>query len=192
MPGGGGPQAELLRRIAHWLMKEPTLDEERLDARIEGGTLSIERRTLSDAPPPPVTVTAPDGTNQQVPLDAGRASLPAASPGVWQVSDGTHTSYAAAQDADPLEIADLRATATLLEPAARGTGGGVHFIADGVPELRRTEAGRDSSGRSWLGLVRRRDHVVTGLDSTPLLPGWLALPLLLGLAVVAWRREGRS
>ncbi|MCC7168291.1 MAG: hypothetical protein IT565_12050, partial [Rhodospirillales bacterium] len=30
---GGGPQAELMRRIAHWLMKEPALEEEALAAR---------------------------------------------------------------------------------------------------------------------------------------------------------------
>ena len=34
---GGGPQAELLRRLAHWLMKEPGLEEERLSAEISGG-----------------------------------------------------------------------------------------------------------------------------------------------------------
>ena len=192
LPGGGGPQAELLRRVAHWLMKEPTLDEERLDAAIDSDTLRIVRRTLSDAPPPPVTVTAPDGTASPVPLVDGKASVPAVSPGVWQVTDGVHTAFAAAQDADPAETADLRATGAVLAPVVRTTGGSVHFIADGVPSLRRTEAGRDASGRDWIGLVRRRDHLVTGLDSTPLLPSWLALPLLLGLAVVAWRREGNS
>ena len=28
---GGGPQGELLRRLAHWLMKEPELEENALD-----------------------------------------------------------------------------------------------------------------------------------------------------------------
>ncbi|MDX1574778.1 MAG: hypothetical protein R3285_01210, partial [Kiloniellales bacterium] len=32
---GGGPQADLLRRVAHWLMKEPDLEEEDLRARVE-------------------------------------------------------------------------------------------------------------------------------------------------------------
>ena len=190
LPGGGGPQAELLRRVAHWLMKEPSLDEERLDALVDNDMLRIVRRTLADEPPPPVTVTAPDGAVQHVPLTDGKAAVPATLPGVWQVTDGVHTAFAAAQDADPLEVSDLRATGTVLDSAARATGGGVHFIADGLPALRRTEPGRDATGRDWIGLVRRRDHLVTGLDSTPLLPSWLALPLLLGLAIVAWRREG--
>ena len=33
---GGGPQTELLRRLAHWLMKEPDLEEEALDRQAAG------------------------------------------------------------------------------------------------------------------------------------------------------------
>ena len=192
---GGGPQAELLRRIAHWLMKEPALDEEALRARLEGGQLLIDRRTLGDGPPGDVTVTAPDGAATRVPLApgaAGRSSvtLPATALGVWQVSDGTRQAFAAATDANPRETADLRATATLLSPVVRASGGSIRFAAAGTPELRRTEPGRDASGAGWIGLPRRHDHVVTGLDAIPLLPPWAALPLLLGLVLAAWQREG--
>jgi hypothetical protein len=48
-----------------------------------------------------------------------------------------------------------------------------------------------SSGNGWLGLRRNQDHIVTGVAALPLLPPWLALPLVLGVALVAWRREGR-
>ena len=194
---GGGPQAELLRRIAHWLMKEPALEEEALTASIDGGTLRIERRTMQEGAPGPVTVTAPDGASSSVPLAAGApghatATVPAPDPGVYAVSDGTRTAFAAATVANPREFADLRATATILDPVARASGGSVHFIADGVPELRRIEPGRTSSGSGWIGLARRRDHVVTGLDAIPLLPPWAALPVLLALVVLAWRREGTA
>ena len=192
---GGGPQAELLRRIAHWLMKEPALEEEALTASIDDGTLRIERRTMQDGTPGPVTVTSPAGALAAVPLKPdtpghAAATVPATEPGVYAVDDGTRTAYAAASVGNPREIADLRATATILDPVARGSGGSVHFIADGLPELRRVEPGRTSSGSGWIGLPRRRDHVVTGLDAIPLLPPWAALPVLLALVVVAWRREG--
>ena len=194
---GGGPQAELLRRIAHWLMKEPALEEEALTASIDDGTLRIDRRTLQDGAPGPVTVTTPTGTLAAVPLQPGApghaaATLPATEPGVYTVDDGTRTAYVAASVGNPREIADLRATATILEPIARASGGSVRFIADGLPELRRVEPGRTSSGSGWIGLPRRRDHVVTGLDAIPLLPPWGALPVLLALVVLAWRREGAS
>jgi hypothetical protein len=59
-----------------------------------------------------------------------------------------------------------------------------------VPELRRPEPDRPAAGSSWIGLERRHDHVVTGIASLTLLPSWVALPLMLGLLVAGWRREG--
>jgi len=192
---GGGPQAELLRRIAHWLMKEPALEEEALRARIEDGRLLIERRSVGDGPLGEVSVTSPAGAVTRLPLrpdgpGRGTAELPAADLGVWQVTDGTRTTFAATVNANPREIADLRATGTVLAAAAHASGGGVRFIAGGTPELRRVEPGREASGANWVGLVRRHDHIVTGVNAIPLLPPWAALPLLLGLVLLAWRREG--
>ncbi|MFD1111488.1 hypothetical protein [Pseudoroseomonas ludipueritiae] len=201
---GGGPQAELLRRAAHWLMKEPELEEEDLLARVENGTLTVTRRSVEAGPPPEITVTAPDGTVIRRPPQAeggGRAvlALPAEQPGVWQASDGRRTAFAAAAAANPLEIADLRSDPAKLAPVAQATSGGTRWLgaeaaAPAVPELRRVAAGRDmagGSGSGWLGLRRNQDHVVTGVSALPLLPPWLALPLVLGIAVLAWRREGR-
>ena len=195
---GGGPQAELLRRVAHWLMKEPALEEEALTASVDGGTLTVDRRTTADTPPPPVTVTSPGGQASPLtlrPVSPGRATaaMPAADPGVWQVSDGTRTVFAAAGSANPLEIADLRATADYLAPVVRASGGSVHWLEPaGAPELRPVEPDRVASGAGWIGLRRNHDHLVTGVSATPLMPAWLALPLLLGLAFAAWRREGMA
>jgi hypothetical protein len=193
---GGGPQAELLRRVAHWSMKEPELEETALTASVEHGALSVERRSTDETAVSEVTVTDPDGKQSKLTLSStrpGRAvgTVPAAAPGVWQVSDGTRSAYAAAGATNPPELADLRATATLLAPLVRATGGSVHWLDPaGAPEVRRTEADRESAGSNWIGLQRRHDHLVTGIAATPLLPPWLALPLILGLALLAWRREG--
>jgi hypothetical protein len=45
---GGGPHVALYRRIAHWLMQEPSLEEEAVRATALGRTLRIERQTMSD------------------------------------------------------------------------------------------------------------------------------------------------
>jgi hypothetical protein len=197
---GGGPQAELLRRIAHWLMQEPDLEENVLLARADGGRLAIEQRSTEESAPATVRVTDPDGKNQNVTLTRvspgrARASVEAGSLGVWQVSDGERIAYAAVGAANPPEIADLRATAAVLAAASRATGGGVHWLDAGqgrlaLPALRRIEPEREASGDGWMGLQRRRDHVVTGITAMNLLPSWLALPLMLGLALITWRREG--
>jgi hypothetical protein len=196
---GGGPQGELLRRIAHWTMKEPELEEEDLTARIEHGQLTVVRRSLDAGPPPEIAVTAPDGgtSRHRAESRGGRAvvELPATMPGVWQVADGRRTAYAAAEAGNPLEIADLRADDARLRPLAEATGGAVRWLGGdplpAVPELRRVAAGRDTAGPGWIGLRRNADHTVTGITALPLLPPWLALPLVLGLAILAWRREGR-
>jgi hypothetical protein len=194
---GGGPQAELLRRIAHWLMQEPELEENALTARVSDGRLRIESRSTDAGPPADVVVTDPDGKKETVKLheaSPGRATAVrlAPVPGVWQVTQGTRSAYAAAGAANPPELSDLRATASVMGPLARASGGGVHWLAGGeVPELRRTEDDRSASGSAWIGLQRRHDHVVTGVAALELLPGWLSLPVMLGLLVLAWRQEGR-
>jgi hypothetical protein len=198
---GGGPQAELLRRIAHWLMQEPELEENALTARVADGRLRIESRSTDPGAPVDVVVTDPDGKKETVKLhedSPGRATAVrvAPVPGVWQVTQGTgpaaRSAYAAAGAANPPELADLRATAGVVGPLARASGGGVHWLAGAeVPELRRTEDDRAASGSAWIGLQRRHDHVVTGIAALELLPGWLSLPMMLGLLVLAWRREGR-
>ncbi|HET6234956.1 MAG TPA: hypothetical protein VFE41_08325 [Acetobacteraceae bacterium] len=199
---GGGPQAELLRRIAHWLMQEPDLEENALTAKVAGGRLTIGRRSIDPAPPAEAVVTDPDGKTRTVKLAEtapGRAaaSVAASTPGVWQIASGGMTAYAAAGTANPLELSDLRATATLVNKLVRASGGGVHWLDTGkpgaapdVPELRRTEPDNVASGSSWIGLERRHDHIVTGITALALLPAWIALPLMLGLLVLGWRREG--
>ncbi|WP_439594531.1 hypothetical protein [Falsiroseomonas sp.] len=202
---GGGPQQELLRRIAHWTMKEPELEEEDLAARIEHGRLTVVRRSLDQAAPPEIAVTAPDGSvTRHAPeaRGAGRAvvELPALQAGVWQASDGRRAAFAAAEAPNPMEVADLRADAAPLRPLVTATGGGLRWLGTGaeplLPELRRVAIGRDAQGGGtpgpgWIGLRRNGDHSVTGITALPLLPPWLALPLVLGLALLAWRREGR-
>jgi hypothetical protein len=193
---GGGPQAELLRRISHWLMKEPELDEERLSARIESGRLVIERRTVAGDAPIGVSVTPPAGAARTVtlsPAGPGRATASLAAPaaGVWQVSDGTHLAFAAVGLDNPLEYADLRASADRMKKLVSESGGGIAWLGAGTPALRRVDEGETASGPGWIGLVRRGAHLVTGVSTVPLLPPFIALPLLLGLVVGAWRREAR-
>ena len=199
--GGGGPQAELLRRVAHWLMKEPQLEEEQLSAGIAHGRLTVTRRSLQDGAGSHVSLLSPDGGKSGLTLARNAngtlsGSVAAQAPGIWDVSDGNRHAYAAGQPEDPDEIADLRATATKLAPVARQTGGAVDFLGDDaasihVPQLRLVSAGASANGNGWIGLRRTGAHVVTGTDAQLLLPVWLVLPLLLLLLFVGWRREGR-
>ena len=192
---GGGPQAELLRRVAHWLMKEPDLEEEDLRATADGNRLQIVRRSLGEGAAE-VTVTAPSGHVEKVALEDrghGKAtgSLLVQEPGLFRLSDGVRTAIAAVGDLNPKEYADLRTTDVILRPLAKATGGGVFWLNDGQPDVRRVKRGRDAVGRDWLGLRANQDYVTTGAKQTPLLPALLILTLFLGILMFAWHREGR-
>ncbi len=197
---GGGPQAELLRRLAHWLMKEPELEENGLDAAVAGGRLVITRRGLEPSAAP-VTVTGPSGEEAVLelePASGGRetGSLPLVEPGLYRVTDGTRTALAAAGPANPLETADVRSTAALLAPVAEETGGALVWLSqDATPAIRRVRAGRDTagqaSGRAWLGLRANGDYIVRDLSRTSLFPALAVLLAALGGLMLAWRREGR-
>jgi hypothetical protein len=193
---GGGPQAELLRRVAHWLMKEPELEEEDLRATVIDNRLEITRRSLGENPRT-VEVTTPGGDKATVPLsDAGdgKAAGVMAAPesGLYRVSDGTHRAFAASGDLNPIELADLRSTGDVMKPIVTATNGGIVRLAtEGVPDIRQVRPDRDTAGRGWIGLRSNADYVVTGVDQAPLLPALVVLLLGLGATMLAWRREGK-
>jgi len=193
---GGGPQAELLRRLAHWLMKEPALEEEDLRAEMKDGRIEVTRHSLK---PDPVTVKVTDPLGEQRTIElsdagGGRATarVPVTRPGLYRIEDGTHTALAAVGSINPKEFADVRATPLPLTPIANATGGGLFWIGSGAgPELRRVREDRSAHGRDWLALIQRRDYDVTGVEQIPLLPAAAVLLLAVGGLMLAWRREGR-
>ncbi|HZB93372.1 MAG TPA: hypothetical protein VE397_18130 [Stellaceae bacterium] len=193
---GGGPQAELLRRIVYWLMKEPDLEENDLRATVDGNRLVVTRQSL-EPDDRPVEVTGPGGkaeTLKLTPTQGGQSSgsLPISESGLYRVTDGERTALAAAGALNPIELADVRTTDQKLKAAVAATGGGVFWVGPGpVPDARRVDPDRSAAGRNWIGLRANGDYIVTGVKEIPLLPGVLALLLALGLFVAAWRREGR-
>ncbi|HVV65740.1 MAG TPA: hypothetical protein VHC42_09735 [Rhizomicrobium sp.] len=192
---GGGPEAELLRRLAHWLMKEPELEEERLSATVTGGRIQIERRTMADAAAP-VQITSPSGKKTTATLARAapglwRASVNADELGLYRLSDGKLSAVAASGPLNPKEVADMRATDAILRPVVEASGGTVHWLADGMPAIRRIDPGAASGGEDWIGLKRNGAYRVTAVEQQALLPPWAALILLLGTLLLAWRMEGR-
>ena len=192
----GGPQGLLLRRLVHWLMQEPELEEEMLLGAPQGEQILIERRSLDDVTGE-VEIVAPSGESHRVPLEAdddgiGSAEFFAEERGLYRIEDGDLVTYAAIRPISNVELADMRATAESLSPLTDATGGALVWLAeDGVPSLRKVGEDRATSGRDWLGFLRKERYLVTGANQTPLLPALLALLLLLGTLGAAWYREGR-
>ena len=105
---GGGPQAELLRRLSHWLMKEPDLEEESLRAAVRGGKLIVKRRSLEDATSE-VTVTSPSGKRQvyTLELEADELTVEAEETGLYRISDGDRTALTVAGALNPVSYTHL-------------------------------------------------------------------------------------
>lgn len=193
---GGGPQVELLRRVAHWLMKEPELEEEYLSAEARNGALEITRRSLIEDELS-VTVTSPSGEEQTViPKDAGQGKfitrVSIDEPGLYQLSDGTNTTVVAVGSPNPLESYDVVATADRVAPLVQAANGGVYWLESGTaPAVRRIAPGRIAHGSSWLGLRTNEQFVTTGVTQTPLAPVALILLLVMAGAMLAWWQEGK-
>ena len=194
---GGGPSGELLRRLAHWLMKEPDLEEEALAASASGGSIRIARRSMEDRAYE-VEIASPSGARRTLALapagPPGRAAgeIAADEAGLYRIVEGEREALAVVGGLNPLEWRDPRATAALLAPLVAEGGGGLFWLAhEALPAVRRVQPGRDLSGEGWIGVLDRRRHAVRGIERTPLLPPWLALLLLPGALAAAWRAEGR-
>lgn len=192
---GGGPQLELLRRLAHWMMKEPELEEEALSATAEGLTMTIVRRSLSENVGE-VELTGPDGSVILVPLEEvspGRFESVIEGPevGLYRLKESDEEAVIALGPAAPREFEQTIASADLLDPSVEATRGGVARIEDGIPDLRSVRSGRPAAGRGWLGITPREAYLTADVTLTPLVQAWLFLLLAAMLTVGAWLREGR-
>ena len=191
---GGGPQLELLRRLAHWMMGEPELEEEALWAEPTGQTLRIVRRSLEEKVGP-MTITTPSG-------DTVTLELLERSPGLFETTfEGPEMGlYRLTQDeletvvglgpAAPREFEATIASAAALTPLLEATRGGALALEDGVPGVRNVREGRPAAGRNWIGLTAREAFETLDVARAPLLPGWLVLLMVSGFILMGWLREG--
>ncbi|MDU8943688.1 hypothetical protein [Ovoidimarina sediminis] len=192
---GGGPQLELLRRLAHWMMKEPELEEEAMSVSAVGQTMTITRRTLSETAND-VDVTGPDGETVTVPLEESRPGLftttyEGPEIGLYRLSDGEKEAVIALGPAAPREFEATIATSAVLDPLVDARRGGVMPISEGAVDIRRVREGRPAAGRGWIGITPREAFLTADITVRPILPAWLFLLVATLLAIGAWLWEGR-
>jgi hypothetical protein len=208
---GGGPHTDLLRRLAHWLMKEPDLEEERLIASAKGFKLTVERRSMEEGVPP-VQVSAPGGESSEVTLEkAGpglwRSTVDVKVPGLYKLQTpaptGTLHAVANAGIEDAREMSEVTATDEKLKPLVEATGGGNFWTRGGgllssvggsgveLPRISMLANARVLAGSNWLGLKDREAFVTRGVKLIPMFTGLMALAALLALLALTWWREGR-
>lgn len=196
---GGGPHVSLYRRIAHWLMKEPELEEERLYAEGRGMTLEIRRQTMNDDPGP-ATLTSPSGKTIDTDLTEAEpgvfsTTIDADEIGLHRIGNGDLVALAHVGPVNAPEFADMASTEQLLRAPAEKTGGGVRRVARrsgvSVPGIAPVRHTGNASGRDWIGLRATDDSILKAVNRAPLFGGFLGLGALLLALGSMWRREGR-
>jgi hypothetical protein len=196
---GGGPHIDLLRRLSHWLMKQPDLEEEALRLVARGRELQIERQTMAEAVND-VIVTTPTGATRTLKLTPGepgiwRGSTPAGELGLWRATDGKLTTLVNVGPANPREFAEVTSSTQVMAPLSNATGGDARRLDDGnglrVPRVIGMRASETFKGEDWLGLKMRDASVVRGVGVLPVFAGLLGLLLLVGALAATWAREGR-
>ncbi|MXN63304.1 hypothetical protein GR183_00175 [Stappia sp. GBMRC 2046] len=197
---GGGPHVPLLRRLAHWLMKEPDLEEEALRLSTRGAEVIIERQTVGETVGD-IVLTLPNGdTRVLTPTEAEpglwRASAPAPDLGLYAADDGTHKALVHVGPPNPREFTDVLSTTDKLSGLTEATGGGTMRLRneDGnlqVPRVVPLSRAKDFAGNGWIGLKSTDASVLKGIDRYQLFSGFLGLAILLGAVSFLWYREGR-
>ncbi len=196
---GGGPHLDLLRRLSHWLMKQPDLEEEALRLIVRGGDLLVERQTMADTVNE-VTLTLPSGATRTLTLTAGepglwRGSIRANELGLWHATDGKLTALTNVGPPNPREFAEVTSTTELVSPLTSASGGDARRIAaaSGValPRIVGMRSSDTYRGEDWIGLKLREASVVRGIGVLPVFAGLLGLLLLVGSLAATWAREGR-
>ena len=197
---GGGPQVDLLRRLSHWLMKEPDLEEEALRMTVRGRDLTVQRQTMSDMVDE-VTLTAPSGKTRTLSLSATepgvwRSTVEVSELGLWHATDGTLNALANVGPPNPREFTEVTSTSEVLAPLARSTGGDTVRVEDAggavhIPRIVGVRSSDTFRGDDWLGLRIREATVVRGIGVLPVFAGLIGLLLLIGSLAATWMREGR-
>jgi hypothetical protein len=195
---GGGPHLDLLRRLSHWSMKQPDLEEEALRILVRGRDITVQRQTMADAAEE-VTLTSPSGKTRTLALTetmpgVWRSTIEANELGLWRANDSKLAALANVGPANPREFAEVTSTLDIVAPLVNATGGTATRIEDGsgvhVPRLLGVR-GDTFHGDDWLGLKIREASVVRGIGVLPVFAGMIGLLLLIGVLAATWTREGR-
>jgi hypothetical protein len=196
---GGGPYVDLLRRLAHWLMKEPDLEEEALRASAKGREVTIEHQSVSGEARE-ISLVAPDGSKtklEMTPYAPGlsRANLTVNRFGLYRAEDGEHVALVNVGQENPLEMRDVVSTTEKLRSIAENTGGTVRRIsadagsAVALPRIVGLNPSPSYGGTDYIGIKRTGSTELIGARSTSLASGFFGLALLLGIVTLAWVNE---
>ncbi|MBJ85337.1 MAG: hypothetical protein CMJ11_01835 [Pelagibacterales bacterium] len=194
-PGSNkGPQADLLRRLVHWLMKEPELEENELSARIDNNTILITKNSLILDNKPIISIS-PDNTKKEIILeDIGKGKqigkILSPQEGTWKFSSGNSKIRLIVGNSNASEYLDVRTTDNIVEPIVEFTSGSINWVNnENLPKIRHLPKSKLVENNDHIKLVKNEKYFVKSLQQSTLTPWYLILVLSLFLLFLAWYRE---
>ncbi|MGH1403486.1 MAG: hypothetical protein ACRBDL_04530 [Alphaproteobacteria bacterium] len=196
---GGGPHSELLRRIVHWLMKEPELDESSLNVHVHKNTITIKKQIYKQNTDETIAMTTPEGEQSLLTLkpdNYGTVShkVRADQLGIYTFSDTNGgRKFAIIGELDPPELRGIKTTDEKLSPLIEETSGATIWLSDVKhPTFKSYASANRYGGSDWFALKRNQDYNVTSVKNITLLPEWVSMLLLLSALIGLWWFEGRK
>ena len=194
-PGSNkGPQADLLRRLVHWLMKEPELEENELSARIDNDTILITRNSLI-LDNKPIISTSPDNTKKEIVLeDIGKGKqigkILSPQEGIWKFSSGNSKISLIVGNSNSSEYLDVRTTENIVGPIVEFTSGSISWVNnENLPKIIHLPKNKLTENSNYIKLVKNEKYFVKSLQQSTLTPWYLVLMLSLILLFLSWYRE---
>ena len=190
-----GPQADLLRRLVHWLMKEPELEENELSARIDNDTILITKNSLT-LDKKPIISTSPDNIKEEIILeDIGKGKqigkILSPQEGTWKFSSGNSKISLIVGNSNSSEYLDVRTTDSIVKPLVNYTSGLIHWVNNkkNIPQIKQIQKNKLTNNSKNIQLLKNEKYFVKSLQQSSLTPWYFVLIFSLILLFLSWYRE---
>lgn len=190
-----GPQADLLRRLVHWLMKEPELEENELSAKIDNDTILITKNSLN-LDKKPIISTSPDNIKEEIVLeDIGRGKqigkILSPKEGTWKFSSGNSQISLIVGNSNSSEYLDVRATDNIVKPIVSYTSGSINWVNNekNIPKIKQIQKNKLTDNSKNIQLIKNEKYYVKNIQQSSLTPWYFVLIFSLILLFLSWYRE---
>ena len=190
-----GPQADLLRRLVHWLMKEPELEENELSAKIDNDTILITKNSLN-LDKKPIISTSPDNIKEEIVLeDIGRGKqigkILSPKEGTWKFSSGNSQISLIVGNSNSSEYLDVRATDNIVKPLVSYTSGSINWVNNekNIPKIKQIQKNKLTDNSKNIQLIKNEKYYVKNIQQSSLTPWYFVLIFSLILLFLSWYRE---
>ncbi|MBC6445033.1 MAG: hypothetical protein GDA50_06315 [Alphaproteobacteria bacterium GM202ARS2] len=196
---------QLVRHIANWLTRHPSMHDTRLSTTLNNNQLTLQRHSipLDDPLDAHVTLTAPDKSQQRIPWQQGNSPHDSTA----QARLDQQGTYLVASDdrmvtvrlgSDSLDQDDRAPDPNKLKQLVDGAKGGIFLPQHPQPTVRLLDAPQSSwaskslSLNPWLGIANTTQRISDGTSHrSALLPTWLLALLAVTFTLLTWRYWAR-